>query len=333
MNQPLRAAEPDPPTRNRFGMYLAVVLLLPTILFLSIFAIARTDLFIRTSRREFWHSMEYQFALRPHPCDILIFGDSTGLMGADPRILTARTGLSACNLAIPYLALWTTGNLTLDHYLATHPAPKFIVIEQQPAHFRAPTMDDESGIIDGFLLADRKLPPLSAAKLFISHPRDSFYFAAQLWKELISFTPSTRPDLSQGTYNRDIARLTIEDGFYGTDRPGGNTDCFYQFRNPLFSRSYLRGFNQYAINGTRVLFWPSPVRHCDTHLNDYRVGAAFLGLPEPQVLEDEAFTDAQHLSRAGVAQNSAALADYIEQAVHRQANAKQAASDPLSNQK
>ena len=291
------------------------MILLPAIAFLSIFAIARTDRFIRTSKREFWHSMEYQFAARPEPCDILIFGDSTGLMGADPRILTARTGLSACNLAVPYLALWTTGNLTLDHYLASHPAPKFIIIEQQPSHFRTPTMDDESGIIDGFLLADRKLPPLSAAKLFLSHPKESFYFAAQLWKELISFTPSTSPDLSEGTYQRDTARLAAEQGFYGNDRPGGNTDCFYQFKDPVFSRSYLRSFNKYATHGTRVLFWPSPVRHCDVHLNDYRVGTAFLGLPQPMILDNSAFTDAQHLSSEGVVQNSNSLADYIQQTI------------------
>ena len=178
-------------------------------------------------------------------------------------------------------------------------------------------MDDESGIIDGFLIADRHLPPLKAAKLFLSHPKDSFYFAAQLWKELISFTPSTSPDFSQATYKLDTEKLAAGKGFYGTDRPGGNTDCFYQFKDPIFSRSYLRSFDKYAAHGTRVLFWPSPVRHCDTHLNDYRVGTAFLGLPQPMVLGDEAFTDAQHLSAAGVVENTNALATYLEQFVRR----------------
>jgi hypothetical protein len=298
---------------RRFGLYLAITLLLPLLAFVSIFAAARTGIFIRTSKRQFWHSMEYQFADRPKPCDVLIFGDSTGLMGVDPRILEARTGWSACNFAIPYLGMTTTGNLTLDHYLASHKAPRFLVIEVHPSHLRPPTLDDESGIIDGFLLADRKLPPLAAAKFFLSHPKDSFYFGAQLWKDLISFTPSTSPDFSENTYNRDMAQLAAADGFFTTGSPGGNTDCFYQFHAPTFSRRYLQGFDKYAINGTTVVFWPSPVRHCDVHLADYRLGARFLGVPEPLLLEDTAFVDAQHLSAQGVEQNTDALADALLQ--------------------
>jgi len=303
----------DQALRPRYGLFLLIVLLIPVIAFLGIFVLARTQLFIRTSKRQFWHSMEYQFADRPKPCDVVIFGDSTGLMGADPRIIQTRTGLTACNIAIPYLGLTTTGKLTLEHFLATHKPPKFLVIELHPSHFRPPSFDDESGIIDGFLLADRKLPPLTAAKLFFDHPKDSFYFAAQLWKELISFTPSTSPDLTERAYRSDTAKLAAQDGFYTTDHPGGNTDCFYQFHAPTFSRSYLASFQRYATNGTRLVFWPSPVRHCDIHLNDYRFGTAFLGLPPPLLLDDSAFTDAQHLSAAGVAENSNALADYLLQ--------------------
>lgn len=306
-----QAATPRRPRKLQFGLYLLVVLLLPLVVFLSIFVVARTDLFIRTSRRQFWHAMEYQFADRPQPCDVLIFGDSTGLMGVDPRIIQARTGLSSCNIAIPYLGLATTGNLTLDHYLAHHPPPRFLVIELHPSHLRPPTLDDESGIIDGFLLADRKLPPLAAANFFLHHPKDSFYFAAQLWKELIGFTPSTSPDMSEQSYRTDIARMAAQDGFYASDHPGGNTDCFYQFHAPTFSRSYLQSFGKYAAHGTQVLFWPSPVRHCDVHLLDYRVGAHFLGLPEPLLLDDPAFSDAQHLSSIGVQLNSEALADEL----------------------
>lgn len=295
--------------QGRFGLYLVIVLLIPLLAFLSIFAVARTDFFIRTSKRQFWHAMEYQFADRPGSCDVLIFGDSTALMGVDPRIIQARTGLTSCNIAIPYMGLSTTGNLTLEHYLAHHPAPRFLVIEVHPSHLRPPALDDESGIIDGFLLADRKLPPLTAAKFFLIHPKDSFYFAAQLWKELISFTPSTRPDLSQETYRSDTARLAAQYGFYTTDRPGGNTDCFYQFHAPTFSRRYVQSFDKYATNGTRVIVWPSPVRHCDVHLRDYDFGTQFLGVPQPLLLEDDAFTDAQHLSAVGVEQNSDALAE------------------------
>lgn len=296
---------------RRFALYLLIVMLIPLLAFLSIFPIARTGFFIRTSKRNFWHAMEYQFADRPEQCDVVIYGDSTALMGADPNIIQARTGLKTCNFAITYLGLATTGNLALDHYLAIHPAPRFIVLEVLPSHLRPPALDDESGIIDGFLIADRKLPPLQAAKLFLSHPKNSFYFAAQLWRQLISFTPSTSPDFSEATYRNDIASLAAHHGFFGTQHAGGNTDCFYQFQQVSFSQKYVASYRKYEKDGTRVLIWPSPVRHCDIHLDDYRVGTAFLRVPPPLLLDDEAFADAQHLSESGVAQNSSALADAL----------------------
>jgi hypothetical protein len=300
-------------TPGRFSLYLVIVLLIPLLAFLVIFPYARSGFFMRTSRRQFWHAMEYQFAPRPQSCDVLIFGDSTGLMGADPRIITARTGLSACNIAIPYMGLSTTGKLTLDHFLATHQPPRFLVIEVHPSHLRPPALDDESGIIDGFLLADRKLPPLAATKFFLDHPRNSFYFAAQLWKDLISFTPSARPDLSQQTWLRDTAALSSQKGFFTTGFPGGTTDCYYQFHAPTFSQSWLHSYDRYATHGTRVVIWPSPVRHCDVHQDDYRAGTQFLGVPPPLLLNDDAFTDAQHLSSTGVQQNSNALATFLMQ--------------------
>ena len=226
-------------------------------------------------------------------------------------LIEARTGLKTCNFGLTYLGLATTGNLALDHYLATHRPPRFIVIELLAAHLRPPAIDDDAGIIDGFLIADRKLPPLQAVRLFLAHPKDSFYFAAQLWRQLIGFTPSTSPDLSQGTFKRDTAALQATNGFYASQHPGGNTDCFYQFHDVTFSRSYVASYQAYARHGTRVLIWPSPVRHCDEHLNDYKVGTAFLGLPAPLLLDDSAFVDAQHLSTAGVAINSQAIADAL----------------------
>jgi len=314
---PKTEARPQYPRRQRFGLYLSITLLVPLAAFLSIFAFARTDFFIHTSRRQFWHAMEYQFAARPQPCDILIFGDSTGLMGLDPRVLQQRTGLSACNIAIPYLALTTTGNLTLDHFLATHRAPRFLVIEVHPSHLRPPTLDDESGIIDGFLLADRKLPPLTAANFFLHHPRDTFYFGAQLWKELISFTPATTPDLSQSTWRRDTAALADQDGYYTADFPGGRTDCYYQFPTPTFSQIWLHSYDEYATHGTQVVFWPAPVRHCDLHLNAYFAGAQSLGIHPPLLLDDSAFSDAQHLSPLGARENSDALASELLEKMHR----------------
>jgi hypothetical protein len=299
---------------GRSVLYLVIVLLIPLLAFLSIFPIARTGLFIRTSKRSFWHAMEYQFSDRPEQCDVVIFGDSTALMGADPRIIEARTGLKTCNFGLTYLGLATTGNLALDHYLAAHKAPKFIVMEILAAHLRPPALDDESGIIDGFLIADRKLHPIQAAKLFLGHPKDSFYFAAQLWKQLISFTPSTSPDLSQRTYQRDITSMAEHEGYLSTQIPGGNTDCFYQFHHVNFSRSYIAGLRRYETKNTKVLIWPSPVRHCDTNLNAYKMGTAFLGVPAPLVFDDDEFVDAQHLSSIGVKQNSEAIADAILQA-------------------
>ncbi len=296
------------------GMYLAIVLLLPLALFLAAFPIARSDYFLHTSRRMLWHAMAYHMALAPGTnCDVVIFGDSTGLTGLDPRIIEADTGLQTCNLGLPYMAVSATGTRVLDHYLAENRPPQFIVFANHITHLRAPALDELDGVIDGWWFVDRTFPPLQAAKFFLAHPHYSFLFAAEVWQRFTSFKETLRPDFSERTYRKDMSILRANRGFFENDfRETADQICHPLFAMPVYDRGYLEGLkSRYATAQTQVIAYVSPVAGCDARLSDYMDVAHNVGVAPPLVLPANGFADDRHLDWQGTRENSKTLAQEL----------------------
>jgi len=78
---------------------------------------------------------EKAFRMRNADCDVLVFGDSTTMTGVDPRILTADTGLSACNISVTWPVIAMLDTLPIDAYLEHNPRPRYLVLQFTPRAF------------------------------------------------------------------------------------------------------------------------------------------------------------------------------------------------------
>jgi hypothetical protein len=295
--------------RRSYGIYLLVVLLLPLACLLLAFPIARSQRFLEVSRRQLWHATDYRYMDEMRDCEVVIAGDSSGMIGVDPRVIEARTGWKTCNLAVPYMVTAVAGTSILDHYLAHNPAPRFIVFHFSSTHLRAPALDEENGVIDAWLAADERFTPEQALALFLRHPKSSLYFAAELWRQFLSTNRLLRPDWSGQTYARDLAEQRAQHGWMPQPGTAWDVVCGWQAPSVEVDRRYLDELiARYTKGGTQVLIWENPSRACDTHIERYRADDRAIGLPPPQVYPVGQFSDAFHLNTVGAARNSEALA-------------------------
>ena len=307
------AAPPTRPLQQRYGRYLAILLVLPLVGLLITLPIGASKAFLRISRRELWHATHYRFVQPPNQdCDVLIAGDSSGMIGLDPHALQSRTGWRTCNLGLPYVPTAIAGTRVLDAYLSHNRAPRFIVFHLAATHLRAPVMDEENGIVDAWLMADQEFPTAEAARLFVTHPLSTLRFASAVWKEFLATKAVLRPDWTGATYERDMREQAAERGWMKQVGTKPDVVCAWQAPQVNIDRAYLdRLIRRYSNADTTAVVWTNPVRDCDVHIADYRRDAAALGLPPLMVYDRTLFVDAYHLNTVGAAMNASALADYL----------------------
>ena len=294
--------------------YLAILVGCTMSILLVSLPIARTSYFNRVSRRMFWHAMDYQAHMAGENCAVVIFGDSTATTGIDPLILERATGLRACNLAIPYMALASTGTRVLDDYLSRNPVPRLIVFAEHARHLRPAALDEDPGVIDGWLLADRALPMGQATSLFLRHPRLTMLFVEACWQQLFTLSPTLLPDLSQQSYRHDIAILKEHRGFFAmkvTEPP--EQICGTALGEANYAPEYLADLQRrYETSQTRILLYASPVRDCDPEFARYQKITSLLGIGVPLRYGVSNFADAWHLDAQGAMSNSLYISELIQ---------------------
>jgi hypothetical protein len=319
--QPVTSDRPSPaPRQSRILLYLLIVLLLPILVIAGTFPLARTNWFLHSSSRLLWHAMaQHMDTLPGQNCQVVIFGDSSGMVEVDPDTIQRETGWKTCNIAMPYMVLSATGNLVLDQYLKSNTPPKFIVFSAHAAHLRAPGLDEDGGVIDAWWFVDRYLPPLQAAKFLLRHPRFSFYFAVQVIQDMVAVTQRIRPDFSGRTYRADMLELNRHHGWaqFG-GHLGREATCRNDFALLSPDESYIQSLHRYDSGRTQVVFYVAPLPDCDPR------GAAFgkelraLGWNAPLLLPWTEFSDDRHLDPQGAEVNSRNLAHELLILSHRQ---------------
>jgi hypothetical protein len=311
------SASPAPNSAQRqvfhFRRYLAIVLLLPLAAFLLTFPLAASQAFLRISRRQLWHATHYRF-VQPEQqnCDVVIAGDSSGMIGVDPHVIQARTGWTTCNLGLPYVSTALAGTRVLDDYLAHNTPPSFIVFHLSNNHLRRPELDEDNGIVDAWLMVDEHFPLGEKLRIFVGHPLDTLRFVSAIWKEFLATTPILRPDWSGRAEREDMASQQAEHGWMPQPGTSPEVVCGWQDRDIRADRSYLDALvKRYGLRTTRTVIWTSPARDCDEHISDYQRNAQQLGLRPAAVYSRELFTDAFHLNTEGAARNADALATFL----------------------
>ena len=310
----------EPPTDTpastgqwHYGRYLALVLLLPLLAFLLTFPLAASQAFLRISRRTLWHAADYRF-MQPaqQNCDVVIVGDSSGMIGVDPHALEARTGWKTCNIALPYDNTALAGTRVLDAYLAHNRPPRFIVFHLSDNHLHRPSLNESNGIIDGWLMVDEHFPFEEKLRVFVAHPLNTLRFVTAVWKEFLATQPILRPDWSGNAYRRDMEQQSVQRGWMAEAGTTRDVVCGWQAPELSIEPSYLAWQTaKYTRDGTRAVIWANPARDCDIRIPQYRQNARILSLPPTAVYDRSLFFDAFHLNTRGAARNAMELANYL----------------------
>ena len=309
-----KTAAADAPGKWHFGRYLTFVLVIPFAFFLLTFPLAASRRFLSISRRSLWHATQYRFVLPPQQnCDVIIAGDSSGMIGVDPRTLEARTGWKTCNIALPYIGTALAGTRVLDAYLAHNQPPLFIVFHLSSNHLHAPTLNEDNGIVDGWLMVDEHFPLDEKLGIFVRHPLDTLRFVTAVWKQFLTTKPILRPDWTGGAYRADIESQIANRGWMAEAGTSPDVVCGWQAPELHTERSYLDSLTKRYTRGvTRAIIWANPARDCDDRIGQYRANAKTLGLLTTSVYPRALFFDAFHLNAEGAARNATELGDYLE---------------------
>lgn len=255
------------------------------------------------------------FDMHHRNCEVLIFGDSTAMTGIDPDLLAAETGLRTCNIAVTNAVLAVTGNLTLDHFLATNPKPRILLVQLSPDGFAAGKDAWHQTIYaEGMLELLRHGNPAQVRRVLLSHPQESIAFAGyavgfgawyalrDLWSHLTRQLPADD-------------RIHVRNGFFTPPVPA-RTSCSppdsilsANSQPSRSSRDLVDDFERgYTNRAAMVLVNVAPIPACDRNLAAYQSALRGLTSNSLESLPIRLFNDDRHYTASGSRVVSAEIA-------------------------
>ena len=289
-------------SRKTFAAYCLVLAMVPVIAVTAAFFIARSDWYLRHQRNSYLAISDFPFKLRNQRCDVLVFGDSSALTGISPPVITAATGLSACNIAQPNTALAIAGTLALDSYLANNPHPKFLVMQFTAPDFAGPEphvrLNEE-----GALQLLRHKPDAATFKLFAAHP-----LAALQFSEYVLQTALVDRDWHGSTYQRAWRNIQSTQGLL-TAPGAGLQNCQSDIEKKQPDPAWVSALRKkYGTSGTRVLIYAAPYPDCDPSYAYYAQRLAELADNPIERYDIGLFNEKNHFTLEGARKNSLRIA-------------------------
>jgi hypothetical protein len=308
------------PRRKKPGRWFAIALVaLPLLLLGSAFWLASTEWFVANATPAYLRWMDAQYSIRNRDCAILIFGDSTALTGIEPRILTQRTGLTACSIAQTRGVVGALGTDLLDRYLQHNPAPNVIVFAFSPDNWHRQKQWDEIAFGEGLFLMLRHYPASEWLRATVTHPAIAFSFALHVDELIIGKIAGKALRWSPMQLGPDPG---LELGHMTMNFPAEDHCESHDLRTPPAARMpdpiYMAELRKkYSRSGTTsaattVLLAASPIPDCDPQFAWYSQQlAGLLDFPLRQYPITDFNSFDRHFTRGGSRRYSVELADAI----------------------
>jgi hypothetical protein len=127
------------PTGEKRSLIRSLIIIagIPVTALVLSFIILLSPAFVRYGENHWIASGTGLFTVSNHPCDVVIFGDSTAMVDLDPRIVEQRTQMSVCNVAVNVGVMNLQGLTPLDNYLARNPRPKYLLLQFSPMNMHS----------------------------------------------------------------------------------------------------------------------------------------------------------------------------------------------------
>jgi hypothetical protein len=275
-----------------------LVLILPTLAFMLI-AIPWTRYARTAPGKWMMPAMDFRYSLQNVNADVVIFGDSTGLVALDPSVMQPELHLSVVNLS----SLGSIFNVQLDdmldHYLRYNKPPKLIIVSLSPWNLRQEPVTPEDSF-EGIVMLVRHGTWPEIFHFAAVHPMVTLHFEFQVLQSLFTSFRHRDPNLHQ--------ELVEHRGFAPIDPPALEHPCNLAkaYSDPATPDGLAFHFyKKYTSPQTRILVYMAPVPDCEgsEQFSSPHPHATWL-VPSAIVPAAEMCQDGVHLESSASASNS-----------------------------
>ena len=289
------AATEDPAgatvSQRQVARYLALLLAISAVLYLFPFVGERMPGLRDWVCTPFASTLDAAYSVTGPPADIVIFGDSAALYGVDTPAMSRDLGLRTINLPNTQGSLPVTRDQPLAMYLATHRAPRLIVLYFMPWDIDA--MDTPDALnpqaYEGEEQVIRNGSARSVLTLLRHRTEDTLVFPMRLYSTHGRVTELLHP-------NRK--RETVMQGFrpYQPGYPAVTGPCPFQMffgeRAKIATGNTLEALvRHYTTPSTRVAVYLAPLPACEGAAEIQARQFPPLGTVPPAILPEEDFAN------------------------------------------
>jgi hypothetical protein len=118
--------------------------------------------------------MGYGDKLHGARCDVLVYGDSSAMVGVDPAVVESKTGLATCNIAEIEGVTTVMGTDIVDAFLRNNPRPRFVVFLYTPDDLNPHRGWTGPSRMEAVIYLMRARRSLRTLAVLLQHPDDSF---------------------------------------------------------------------------------------------------------------------------------------------------------------
>jgi hypothetical protein len=197
----------------------------------------------------------YGMRLHDSGCEVVVYGDSTALVGVVPGVIQARSGLKTCNIAEIAGVQKLNGLMVLDTYLRRNPRPRFLVFLYAPENLDEATRWTEVSSFEGIFFRLQMRPDWAFWKAVAKDPSDM----------MVDLELGFRTGV-QWLFSRQGSKVQVREQNLGrVPEPGDPlTHCPANLPERSPDAAWLGHLRQtYGVDGTRVLIDVTPVPPCD----------------------------------------------------------------------
>lgn len=312
---------PVPPQqKRRLYAYTAVIVAFPLALLLCAFIVIPTRWFALHSGNTYLANLGYGDTLHNRDCQVLIFGDSSAMVGIDPAMIQKQTGLTACNIAEFEGVTLVSHTSLVDTFLRNNPRPRFIVFLYTPEDLSIPNdwASAAVGTFEAITLQVHSAPGLHTMFLLASHPSATLGWAELGLRMLIL------DGIHPATLSPEATQLRESTG--GQLPIAGDTQarCDNILHNRPPDLAWIAALRaHYAAPGTSVIVDATPTTDCDPSLGFFQHrltgvidNAPYLPVPISLYSSDGRL----HANRRGVQFLSTMVASQVLARMHQSAS-------------
>jgi len=241
--------------------YLLTAAAVMALLYVMPFFLNRTAFYDRVNPSFYARPLNYAFDTAGQNADVVIFGDSTALLGVDPSQMSSALGVKVLNLVNTQPTLVVNDDMTLRHYLKENRPPKLLVFYFAPWDFDYGHNDFNSRpTYEGEELLLRRGTGEEMRAFARRHPQEVILFPLKFYETEWQLMLHRRPRANQEA--QLIATRGHVDNIESTML---RAPCWFPrflIDNVRFSWVHDLG-ERYRSPETQVLFYVAPVPACE----------------------------------------------------------------------